>query len=82
MDNSAQNGNMDRNPAVIAVLEDQVAVLKSQLEWGRQEKVKLLDMLAMEQEKTKLLDCGIYPKRTLCYLCSIPSLYYIFSVIT
>ena len=55
-DNSeAQNGNMDRNPAVIAVLEDQVAVLKAQLECERQEKGKLLDMLAMEQEKTKLL---------------------------
>ena len=51
----AQNGNMDRNPAVIAVLEDQVAVLKAQLECERQEKGKLLDMLAMEQEKTKLL---------------------------
>ena len=41
--------------SVIAVLEDQVSVLKSQLESERQEKSKLIDMLAMEQEKTKLL---------------------------
>ena len=54
-DNSEQNGTVDGSPAVIAVLEDQVAVLKSQLECEREEKVKLLDMLAMEQEKTKLL---------------------------
>lgn len=54
-DNSAQNGTVDGNPAVIAVLEDQVGVLKSQLESERQEKMKLLEMLAMEQEKTKLL---------------------------
>ena len=54
-DNSAHNGNMEANPAVIAVLEDQVALLKSQLESERQEKMKLLDMLAIEQEKTKLL---------------------------
>ena len=40
---------------VIAVLEDQVSVLKSQLESERAEKSKLIDMLAMEQEKTKLL---------------------------
>ena len=40
---------------VIAVLEDQVSVLKSQLESEREEKSKLIDMLAMEQEKTKLL---------------------------
>ena len=54
-DNSEHNGTVDGSPAVIAVLEDQVAVLKSQLECEREEKVKLLDMLAMEQEKTKLL---------------------------
>ena len=54
-DNSEQNGTVDGSPTVIAVLEDQVAVLKSQLECEREEKVKLLDMLAMEQEKTKLL---------------------------
>ena len=54
-DNSEQNGTVDGSHAVIAVLEDQVAVLKSQLESEREEKVKLLDMLAMEQEKTKLL---------------------------
>lgn len=42
-------------PAVIAVLEDQVAVLKSQLKCKREEKMKRLDRLAMEQEKTKLL---------------------------
>ena len=55
-DNSeTQNGTVDGNPAVIAVLEDQVGVLKSQLESERQEKMKLLEMLAMEQEKTKLL---------------------------
>ena len=55
-DNSeTQDGNIDANPVVIAVLEDQVAVLKSQLESERQEKMKLLDMLAIEQEKTKLL---------------------------
>ena len=54
-DNSEHNGTVDRPPDVIAVLEDQVAVLKSQLECEREEKVKLLDMLAMEQEKTKLL---------------------------
>ena len=38
---------------VIDVLEDQVSVLKSQLESEREEKSKLIDMLAMEQEKTK-----------------------------
>ena len=54
-DNSEHNGTVDESPAVIAVLEDQVAVLKSQLECEREEKVKLLDMLAMEQEKTKML---------------------------
>lgn len=54
-DNSEHNGNMDRSIAVIAVLEDQVALLKSHLECEREEKVKLLDMLSMEQEKTKLL---------------------------
>ena len=54
-DNSEHNGTVDGSPTVIAVLEDQVAVLKSQLECEREEKVKLLDMLAMEQEKTKLL---------------------------
>ena len=54
-DNPEHNGTVDGSPAVIAVLEDQVAVLKSQLECEREEKVKLLDMLAMEQEKTKLL---------------------------
>ena len=54
-DTSEHNGTGNGNPAVIAVLEDQVAVLKSQLESEREEKVKLLDMLAMEQEKTKLL---------------------------
>ena len=54
-DNSEQNGTVDGSPAVIAVLEDQVELLKSQLECEREEKVKLLDMLAMEQEKTKLL---------------------------
>ena len=54
-DNLEHNGTVDSPPAVIAVLEDQVALLKSQLECERQEKVKLLDMLAMEQEKTKLL---------------------------
>ena len=54
-DNLEQNGTVDGSPAVIAVLEDQVAMLKSQLECEREEKVKLLDMLAMEQEKTKLL---------------------------
>ena len=53
--NLEHNATVDGNPAVIAVLEDQVAVLKSQLECEREEKVKLLDMLAMEQEKTKLL---------------------------
>ena len=46
---------LEQNTAVIAVLEDQVAVLKSQLESERKEKGKLIDMLAMEQEKTKLL---------------------------
>ena len=55
LDNPEQNRTVDGSPAVIAVLEDQVAVLKSQLECEREEKVKLLDMLAMEQEKTKLL---------------------------
>ena len=54
-DNSEHNGTVDGSPDVIAVLEDQVAVLKSQLECEREEKVKLLDMLAMEQEKTKML---------------------------
>ena len=54
-DNSEQNGTVDGSPAVVAVLEDQVALLKSQLACEREEKVKLLDMLAMEQEKTKLL---------------------------
>ena len=54
-ENSEHNGTVDGSPAVIAVLEDQIAVLKSQLECERQEKVKLIDMLAMEQEKTKLL---------------------------
>ena len=54
-DNLEQNGTVDGSPTVIAVLEDQVAVLKSQLECEREEKVKLLDMLAIEQEKTKLL---------------------------
>ena len=52
---AGHNGTVDESPAVIAVLEDQVAVLKSQLECEREEKLKLLDMLAMEQEKTKLL---------------------------
>ena len=54
-DSLEQNGTVDGSPTVIAVLEDQVALLKSQLECEREEKVKLLDMLAMEQEKTKLL---------------------------
>ena len=54
-DNSEHNGKKTESPAVVAVLEDQVALLKSQLECERQEKLKLLDMLAMEQEKTKLL---------------------------
>ena len=54
-DTSEHNGTVDSPPDVIAVLEDQVAVLKSQLECEREEKVKLLDMLAMEQEKTKML---------------------------
>ena len=54
-DNSEHNGTVDGSPAVVAVLEDQVALLTSQLECERQEKLKLLDMLAMEQEKTKLL---------------------------
>ena len=54
-DTSEHNGTRYGYPAVIAVLEDQVAVLKSQLESEREEKVKLLDMLAIEQEKTKLL---------------------------
>ena len=54
-DTSEHNGTVDGSPDVIAVLEDQVAVLKSQLECEREEKLKLLDMLAMEQEKTKLL---------------------------
>ena len=54
-DNSEQKGKKAESPAVVAVLEDQVALLKSQLECEREEKVKLLDMLAMEQEKTKLL---------------------------
>ena len=54
-DNTEHNGTGNGNPAVIAVLEDQVTVLKSQLESEREEKVKLLDMLAIEQEKTKLL---------------------------
>ena len=52
---AGHNGTVDESPAVIAVLEDQVAVLKSQLECEREEKLKLIDMLAMEQEKTKLL---------------------------
>ena len=54
-DTSEHNGTVDGSPTVIAVLEDQVALLKSQLECERQEKVKLLDMLAIEQEKTKML---------------------------
>ena len=54
-DNSEQNGKTAESPAVVAVLEDQVALLKSQLAYEREEKLKLLDMLAMEQEKTKLL---------------------------
>ena len=54
-DTLEHNGNRDGTPAVIAVLEDQVTVLKSQLESEREEKVTLLDMLAIEQEKTKLL---------------------------
>ena len=54
-DHSEQNGKTAENPAVVAILEDQVALLMSQLECERQEKLKLLDMLAMEQEKTKLL---------------------------
>lgn len=54
-DNSEHNGKKAESPAVVAVLEDQVALLKSQLECEREEKLKLLDMLAMEQEKTKLL---------------------------
>ena len=54
-DNSEHNGTVDGSPDVIAVLEDQVAVLKSQLECEREEKVKLIDMLAMEQEKPKML---------------------------
>ena len=54
-DNSEQNGKKAESPAVVAVLEDQVALLKSQLECEREEKVTLLNMLAMEQEKTKLL---------------------------
>ena len=54
-DTSEHNGTRYGHPAVIAVLEDQVTVLKSQLESEREEKVKRLDMLAIEQEKTKLL---------------------------
>ena len=54
-ENSEHNGTVDGSPSVIAVLEDQVALLKSQLECEREEKVKLLDMLAIEQEKTKML---------------------------
>ena len=37
-----------------AVLEDQVELLKFQFESDREEKGKLLDMLAIEQEKTKM----------------------------
>lgn len=60
-DPTQQNGTQEKRatvdtpPAVIAGLEDMVAVLKSQLESERQEKMKLLEMLAIEQEKTKLL---------------------------
>ena len=54
-ENTGNNATLGETPAVIAVLEDQVAVLKSQLECERQEKLKLLDMLAIEQEKTQLL---------------------------
>ena len=54
-DTAEHNGNADATPAVIAVLEDQVVLLKTQLESERQEKGKLLDMLAIEQEKTKML---------------------------
>ena len=54
-DTSAHNGTLDTHPAVIDVLADQVELLKSQLESEREEKSKLIDMLAMEQEKTKVL---------------------------
>ena len=54
-DTSAHNGTVDTHPAVIDVLADQVELLKSQLESEREEKSKLIDMLAMEQEKTKVL---------------------------
>ena len=52
---SEKGNGKDVNGAVIAVLEEQVAMLKEQLESATTREQKLLDMLSSEQEKTKQL---------------------------
>lgn len=51
-----ENSNVgDANNAVIAVLEEQVAFLKEQLDNATDREAKLMDMLSAEQEKTRML---------------------------
>jgi len=52
----SENGTKkEANSAVIAVLEEQVAMLKEQLENATTREQKLIDMLSAEQEKTRQL---------------------------
>ena len=58
--NDTPNTPID-NPKIVALLENQIADLRSQLEQSTEretalitEKTKLLDMLSTEQEKTRL----------------------------
>lgn len=51
-----ENSNTgDANNAVITVLEEQVALLKEQLDNATDREIKLMDMLTAEQEKTRML---------------------------